>query len=92
MAERIADRMAELKDYMEDKAAAQVYRKAKKIGNLDGKYAEAIGLIEGYFEQIRRSVEDAPATTTRAFRWDLSSSFSGWLPWETGTRRRGVIR
>jgi hypothetical protein len=48
--------------------------------------------IEVYFEQFRRSVEDGPVTMTRALRWNISSSFAGWLPWETGTRRRGVIR
>jgi|GEM_PF-6870885 len=44
----VEGRVAELRDYMQDKAAAVVFQKAKKLGNLDGRYNDAIGLIEQY--------------------------------------------
>lgn len=48
---KLEERLAELREYMEDQAAAQVYKKAKKLGNLDGKYAEAIELVKNYYTE-----------------------------------------
>jgi tetratricopeptide (TPR) repeat protein len=51
MRTEIEGRLAEIKDYMEDQAAAAVFRKALKLANLDGKYAEAAELVNEYIRQ-----------------------------------------
>jgi hypothetical protein len=48
--------------------------------------------VEGYVDQFEQSIDGATPTKTRSFRWSVSSRFAGWMPWETGTKRRGVIR
>jgi len=46
----LADRLADLKEYQEDKAAAEVFKRAHKIAVLDGKWQEALGEIQGYID------------------------------------------
>ena len=45
---QLEERLAELKAYQEDAAAANVFKKASKLGNLDGRYGDAINMIREY--------------------------------------------
>jgi tetratricopeptide (TPR) repeat protein len=46
----LAQRLADLKDLMEDKAAGEVFQRAHRIAVLDGKWQEAIESIRAYAE------------------------------------------
>jgi len=56
----LEERLEELKEYMEDAAAASVFQKAKRLANLDYKYDEAKKLVEDY-------VERAPGARRRGY-------------------------
>ncbi len=51
----LEDRLAEIKDYMEDEAAAGFFRKAKSLANLQGDYDGAVEMIEEYIKQYTGS-------------------------------------
>ncbi len=48
--QKLEERLAELKAYQEDAASATVLKKASKMGNLDGKYSDAILMIRDFVE------------------------------------------
>ena len=53
--DRLEDKLAEIKDYLEDEAAANFFRKAKSLANLQGDYDAAVQMIEDYIVQYTGS-------------------------------------
>lgn len=51
----LENRLAEIKDYLEDTAAAGFFRKAKSLANLHGDYDGAIEMIEDYIKHYSGS-------------------------------------
>lgn len=69
------------------------------IADLDGERYELGGtwqigqiFLDARLFESSQMLLGGPGRTTQGFQWMVSRRFAGWLPFATGTQRRGVIR
>lgn len=69
------------------------------VADLDGERYEVGGtwqlgqiFLDARMFESSQMLLGGPERTTRGFQWTVSRRFAGWLPFATGTQRRGVIR